>query len=380
MVNVLLNGVTKEYDAFDASEQGGRQNALQGVSLDMIDGETLAVVGPSGCGKSTLLKIVAGLEFSTTGRIAFNDHDVTHIDPQERGVGMVFQDYALYPSMQGKGNLSYFFEVNKRSEDEAEQHMREVADVMGVGFEHLLGQMPTTLSGGEQQRVAIARCIVRRPTVFLMDEPICNLDAKLRERTRVEMKRLLRRYEVTTLYVTHDQQEAIFMGDRIAVMREGRVEQIGTFDDLYYSPINAFVAEFIGTPPMTQFVAEIQDQDVVIQGQSGMLARWSLPQSLISIATQHSNLLLGIRPEGWQIGQDNNAGATPLTVKRVERSPSTSSVVLHGMLGDSRVAVLTPHEPQDLGQVHLLPDWEQIHLFDKATGQAIHSPGVPELF
>ncbi|MEO1646700.1 MAG: ATP-binding cassette domain-containing protein, partial [Chloroflexota bacterium] len=139
MVNVLLNGVTKEYDAFDASEQGGRQNALQGVSLDMIDGETLAVVGPSGCGKSTLLKIVAGLEFSTTGRIAFNDHDVTHIDPQERGVGMVFQDYALYPSMQGKGNLSYFFEVNKRNEDEAEQHMREVADVMGVGFEHLLG-------------------------------------------------------------------------------------------------------------------------------------------------------------------------------------------------------------------------------------------------
>ena len=147
--------------------------------------------------------------------------------PQDRGVGMVFQDYALYPSMKGKGNLAYYFQVHQRTEAEAEQRTREVAEIMGVGFDLLMGRVPTTLSGGEQQRVAIGRCIVRDPSLFLMDEPICNLDAKLRESTRLELKKLLRNFAITALYVTHDQQEAVFMGDRIAVMRDGRIEQIG---------------------------------------------------------------------------------------------------------------------------------------------------------
>lgn len=382
MVSVALRAVTKAYDAFDANEQGGRQHALQGATLDMPDGETLAVVGPSGCGKSTLLKIVAGLEFSTTGTVTFNEHDVTHVDPQERGVGMVFQDYALYPSMRGKGNLSYFFEVNQRSEEEAQQHLREVAEVMGLGFDNLLGKMPTTLSGGEQQRVAIARCIVRRPTVFLMDEPICNLDAKLRERTRVEMKRLLRRYQVTTLYVTHDQQEAIFMGDRIAVMREGRIEQIGTFDDLYYSPTNAFVAGFIGTPPMMQFEVSSSDGRLTVHDAVGSVAAWPLPDHLLSIVDVQEPLLLGVRPEGWQLVPVDHVGAARLRVSRVERSPSTAAVVLHGTLGlgSLRVAATAPQEPNDLDAVYLVPDWEGVHLFNRQTGSALHSPSVPELF
>ena len=175
---------------------------------------------------------------------------MTALPPQERGVGMVFQDYALYPSMKGKGNLAYYFQVHQRSEAEAEQRTREVAQIMGVGFDLLMGRAPTTLSGGEQQRVAIGRCIVRDPTLFLMDEPICNLDAKLRETTRLEMKKLLRKFAITALYVTHDQQEAVFMGDRIAVMRDGGIVQLGSFDDLYYSPANLFVAQFIGSPPI----------------------------------------------------------------------------------------------------------------------------------
>src|SRR5215217_8773922 len=151
---------------------------------------------------------------------------------------MVFQVYALYPTMKSQGNLHYYFEVHQRTQEEMDQRTREIAQIMGVGFDQLISQGTSTLSGGEQQRVAIARCIVRDPLIFLMDEPISNLDAKLRERTRIEIKKMLRRFKVTTLYVTHDQQEAIFMGDRIVVMRKGKIEQIGTFDELYYTPVN----------------------------------------------------------------------------------------------------------------------------------------------
>jgi ABC-type sugar transport system ATPase subunit len=249
--------------------------ALDRVSLQLSDGETVSVLGGSGCGKSTLLKIVAGLEQPDRGRILFNDTDVTSVRPQQRGVGMVFQDYALYPSKKSAGNLSYYFEVRHSTEEERESRMRETAERMGVGFEHLLGQQSTTLSGGEQQRVAIARCIVREPQLFLMDEPISNLDAKLREQTRVEIRKLLRKFAITTLYVTHDQQEAVFLGDRIAVMRAGRVEQVGTFDELYYTPATLYVATFLGAPPMAVLPATVGDGQLELGGQ-----RWDLPAHL----------------------------------------------------------------------------------------------------
>src|SRR3954452_16785464 len=261
MASVDVEHVVKHYDTADAvSLTGGhlKPPALNDVSLHVEDGETISIVGSSGCGKSTLLKVIAGLEFPSNGKVLYNDIDVTNAAPQDRGVGMVFQDYALYPTMKGKGNLSYYFQVHDRTEAEAEQRTKEVAQIMGVGFDLLMGRVPTTLSGGEQQRVAIGRCIVRDPSLFLMDEPISNLDAKLRESTRIELKKLLRKFAITTLYVTHDQQEAIFMGDRIAVMRGGRIEQVGTFDELYSTPANLFVATFIGAPPMAVIPATIE--------------------------------------------------------------------------------------------------------------------------
>src|SRR5215213_6456379 len=278
MASVEVEHVVKYYDTADAVSLTGsftRPPALDDVTIRLEDGETVSLVGASGCGKSTLLKVVAGLETPDRGRVLFDAMDVTAMAPQDRGVGMVFQDYALYPSMKGKGNLAYYFQVHQRSEEEAERRTREVAQIMGVGFDLLMGRVPTTLSGGEQQRVAIGRCIVRDPSLFLMDEPICNLDAKLRESTRIELKKMLRKFAVTALYVTHDQQEAVFMGDRIGVMRDGRIEQIGNFDDLYSSPVNLFVAQFIGSPPIAIIPASIDNRGVVVDGH-----RWPLPAAV----------------------------------------------------------------------------------------------------
>ena len=275
MASVEVEHVVKYYDTADAVSLMGtftRPPALDDVSHPARRWRDRQPGRRFGCGKSTLLKVVAGLETPDRGRVLFDAMDVTAMAPQDRGVGMVFQDYALYPSMRGKGNLAYYFQVHQRSEAEAEQRTRKVAEIMGVGFDHLMGRVPTTLSGGEQQRVAIGRCIVRDPSLFLMDEPICNLDAKLRESTRLELKKLLRNFAITSLYVTHDQQEAVFMGDRIAVMRDGHIEQLGTFDELYYTPANLYVARFIGAPPIGVVPAIIAERRVSIGA-----ASWPLP-------------------------------------------------------------------------------------------------------
>jgi ABC-type sugar transport system ATPase subunit len=357
------------------STENGTQTALKDIDLEIPDGETLAIVGPSGCGKSTLLKVIAGLETPTTGRVLYNGHDVTQVETQQRGVGMVFQDYALYPTLKGKGNLSYFFEVNQRSEAEMDQHIREVSELMGVGFDVLLGQLPTTLSGGEKQRVAIARCIVRHPPVFLMDEPICNLDAKLRERTRIEMRRMLQKYKVTTVYVTHDQQEAIFMGDKIAVMRRGVLEQVGTFDDLYYTPANRFVAEFIGTPPMV-FIP-VSKRGSKLHCTEIPTAAWMLPDDL-SAKLPDGSLTLGMRAEGWTLA-DDGAGI-PMVVNYVERIPTQQAAFVNGSLGSARVSVLTALDrPTSAGQtVYITPDWNAIYFFEAAGENILHTPALPE--
>ena len=200
MSSVTLEHVVKFYYPGIAAADTKPIKGLNDINLHIPDGETLSVVGPSGCGKSTLLKVIAGLEYPDEGRVLYNDFDVSKITPQDRGVGMVFQDYALYPTKEGKNNMSYYFEVHHRSQEEKEQRLRETAELMGIGFEMLMGRQVDTLSGGEKQRVGIARCIVREPNVFLMDEPISNLDAKLRERTRTEIRRLLKKFGITTLY------------------------------------------------------------------------------------------------------------------------------------------------------------------------------------
>lgn len=370
MASISVDHVSKRYESETLLGPGG-DAALDDVSLTIADGETVCLVGPSGCGKSTLLRVVAGLESPSSGRVRYDDTDVTMQRPQDRGIGMVFQDYALYPSMKGKGNLQYYFDQHGHTSEQAEARVREVADIMGIGFDLLLGQMPGTLSGGEQQRVAIGRCIVRDPSLFLMDEPICNLDAKLRERTRIEMKRLLRKFAVTALYVTHDQSEAIFMGDRIVVMRDARIAQIGTFDDLYYDPVNLFVATFIGSPPMATVPAVAADGRLRIGATVFPLSY----QGLSGAVT------VGVRPESWQLGAP---GGLNLEIRRIERVPTERTSIVHGDLdvgGTSvKISVVAPLDFGARPTVSVVPDIEACHFFSTTDGSALHNPGVPELF
>ncbi|MBX2999559.1 MAG: ABC transporter ATP-binding protein [Caldilineaceae bacterium] len=224
--------------------------ALDGVTLTIPNGKTCAVIGPSGCGKSTLLRVIAGLDADYEGDVRYTGEDVRHLAPGDRNIGMVFQNYALYPHFHGENNLRFFFRVRKAPDAEAEERIRITAEIMGVGFNELLQHKPGILSGGQQQRLAIGRALVRSPQLFLFDEPLSNLDAKLRTQTRIEIKRLLNRFAITAVYVTHDQEEAMALGDQIAVMRAGRIEQVGNYADLRAAPANAFVAGFLGRFPM----------------------------------------------------------------------------------------------------------------------------------
>ena len=226
-----------------APEDKGDVLALDALDLTVEDGETVVVVGPSGCGKSTLLRVIAGLT-DYEGVVRYDGEDVTEVPVKERFIGMVFQSYALYPHFYGQGNLNFFFKVRKAPDHEAEERIRVTSKMMGFGFAELLRRKPGTLSGGQQQRLAIARALVRQPVLFLFDEPLSNLDAKLRSSTRVEIKRLLHKFAITAIYVTHDQVEAMALGDRVAVMRDGRIDQVGTFHEVMADPANSFVAGF----------------------------------------------------------------------------------------------------------------------------------------
>ena len=227
--------------------------ALDHVNLTVPNGRTFVIVGPSGCGKSTLLRVVSGLANDYSGQVSYDEEDVRNIPPKDRHIGMVFQNYALYPNFNNEGNLSFFFKIRKVSDEETHERIRYTSELMGIGFKELLPRRPGTLSGGEKQRVAMARAIVRAPRLLLFDEPLSSLDAKLRVQTRTEIKRLLRRFSITTLYVTHDQVEAIALADQIVVMHAGRIEQAGTYQQLMDDPVNVFVAGFLGLPPMNLF-------------------------------------------------------------------------------------------------------------------------------
>ena len=375
MSSVTLENVVKYYYPAVGAADSKPVKGLNNINMRIAEGETVSVVGPSGCGKSTLLKVIAGLEFADEGRVLYNDFDVTKITPQDRGVGMVFQDYALYPTKEGKNNMSYYFEVHHRSAEEKEQRLRETSELMGIGFDMLMGRQVDTLSGGEKQRVGIARAIVREPNVFLMDEPISNLDAKLRERTRTEIRRLLKKFGITTLYVTHDQQEAIFMGDRIAVMRAGSLEQIGTFDELYYAPANLFVATLIGTPPISILPGELAHGTLRAAGQADL----ALPEQLSGGLPQGS-LRLGVRPEGWLVAREPEPGSLAMNVTRIERLFTERAAFAHGDVDGAPVNALVPLDFPDAKMLYLRPDWERAYIFAADAETALHVPGVPELF
>lgn len=287
--------------------------ALNHVSLVVHDGETVVIVGPSGCGKTTLLRSVAGLQPLRSGYIYIDGNDVTSLRPGDRGIGMVFQNFALYPHMMARGNLAFFFRVRHR-ESEIDERVKEVSRVLGVGFEYLLDRRPRQLSGGQQQRVAIGRCIIRDPSVFLFDEPLSNLDARLRQTTRVEIKRLLRRFNISSMYVTHDQTEAFALADRIAVMRRGQIEQVGTAFELRERPETLFVATFIGSAACSLFRGVVAD---------GVLRVGDARFEGVPAARVHSGqVVVGIRSSDFELRTEPGPDTLTGVIQQVQRIPS----------------------------------------------------------
>lgn len=337
-----------------------RAQALSGVNLEIRNGETLVVLGPSGCGKSTLLRVIAGLMTPTSGHVYYDDQEVTHVPPHERGIGLVFQSYALYPTMTSAENVGFFFRVRHR-EEEIPERIREVSRVMGIGFDRLLGKRPATLSGGERQRVAVARCIARDPKLLLFDEPLSNLDAKLRVQTRSELKRLIQRYKVTTVYVTHDQTEALALCDRVAIMNEGRVEQIGPPQFLIEHPISTMVATFLGTPPMNLFVGEIVD---------GAFHSPALSFALPDDRFGERKITLGVRAEDFALDPD---GVLSGEVVLVEPLLSERVHLVYIDLPSQRIVARLPEGTRlHVGDViHLTPHVERVHYFDSKSGHRL---------
>ena len=291
MPAIRLEGLTKTY------KHGPR--AVDDVSLEIRDGEFMVLVGPSGCGKSTLMKMVAGIEDVSAGRIFIGERDVTHLDPRKRDTAMVFQSYALYPHLTVRGNLGFGLKLRRTPKDQIARRVQEVAEILGL--EELLDRKPGELSGGQRQRVAMGRAIVRRPKVFLMDEPLSNLDAKLRVQMRSEVARIQHELRATTVYVTHDQVEAMTMGDRVAIMRRGVLQQVDSPLRLYNAPANLFVASFIGSPAMNLFEATLERRNGYTVAQVGDQFLRLEPEALAEPAALEPyvgrRVALGIRPE-----------------------------------------------------------------------------------
>ncbi len=346
-----------EEDGAPSVQTGSRVVALDHCNLQVADGETICIVGPSGCGKSTLLRVVAGLQAPARGRVLYDGQDMINVAPKDRGIGMVFQNYALYPHWESRDNLGFFFRLHKR-EYEIPERVRITSEIMGIGFERLLSRKPPTLSGGEQQRVAIARCIVRDPRLFLFDEPLSNLDAKLRTQTRIEIKRLLRRFAITALYVTHDQAEAISLGDRLAIMRNGQIDQVGTYTELYQRPRNAYVAGFLGIPPMNLFPARLDEGR--LQAADGLSL--PLPAHWREAAVAGQSVLVGVRPEHLRLDPQS---AFRATIDLVEPIFAQRLQLVYFMLGNRRLVAQVSEDlhVQPGDTLPLAINVEAIHLF-----------------
>jgi len=348
----------------DARKNFGETEVLKGVSIDVADGEFTVIVGPSGCGKSTLLRAVAGLEDLTSGRIRIGDRDVTDLPPAERGIAMVFQSYALYPHLTVRENMAFGLKIAKAAKAEIDEAVRRAAAILHI--EPLLDRKPAALSGGQRQRVAIGRAIVRQPQIFLFDEPLSNLDADLRVRMRYEFASLHRQLGTTTLYVTHDQVEAMTLADRIIVLRDGIIEQVGSPRELYAHPANIFVAQFLGTPRMNILPAVVAEDGriALADGRSITLPPLATPP------TAGTALSIGIRPEDIHIGDAPDA--LPYAISFVERLGGLATVHLDA--GDSREAIAC--QLRDDGnlcegdRVMALMPPDRLHLFD-SDGRAL---------
>lgn len=320
---------------------GADKPSVNAINLDIADGEFLVLVGPSGCGKSTTLRMLAGLEDVTEGRIYIGDRDVTDVPPRDRDIAMVFQNYALYPHMTVRENMGFALKVRGYSKEDIQRRVEEVA--RSLDLTELLDRKPKALSGGQRQRVAMGRAIVRRPEVFLMDEPLSNLDAKLRVQTRTQIAALQRELNVTTLYVTHDQTEALTMGHRIAVLKYGELQQVGTPEELYDTPANVFVAGFIGSPAMNLGTFDVQ-------GDHAVLGEATVPLASETLAAltpaDDGKIIIGFRPEALEIVDAGTPNTIPVELTLVEELGSDA--YLYGTLaGGGDLGSGTDANPDD---------------------------------
>jgi multiple sugar transport system ATP-binding protein len=387
MGEIALDGVTKVFP--------GGVTAVDDVSLTIGDGEFMVLVGPSGCGKSTLLRAMAGLEQVTSGSIRIGEREVTRLPPRERDVAMVFQNYALYPHMNVRDNLGYGLKMRKTPKREIAHRVGEVARMLGL--EQLLDRRPAALSGGQRQRVAMGRAIVREPTAFLMDEPLSNLDAKLRVGMRAELARLHERLGTTTVYVTHDQIEAMTLGQRVAVMRDGRLQQVDEPQALYARPANLFVAAFIGSPSMNLVEAVVDDGAITFSGFQIPLSPDRRPRG------GGSRVILGIRPESFEDAAFAELGLPQIDVEVevLEELGSDAHVIFRvdaprvdteelraasdeeddSLLADEQIshfnARVDPRTKARVGdRITLAVDPRAFHFFNRETGQSLASSAV----
>lgn len=314
----------------DAHKSYGGREVIHGVNIDISSGEFAVIVGPSGCGKSTLLRMIAGLEPITSGDISIGDKIVNDIQPKDRDIAMVFQNYALYPHMTARGNMEFGLKLRRFSRIEIDARIEEVAGILQLG--ELLDRKPSTLSGGERQRVAMGRAIVRNPKVFLFDEPLSNLDAKLRAQMRLEIKRLHRQLSATSVYVTHDQVEAMTMGDKLIVMNDGVVDQVGRPMDVYREPATVFVAGFIGTPPMNFCSGTVGDDRNVHAADGLVIARD------VRSVVPSGDVIIGIRPEEIEIA-DSGDTSFSLLVRTTESLGAET--LIYGAIGSTELTMRT---------------------------------------
>jgi ABC-type sugar transport system ATPase subunit len=355
------------------SKSFGNTPVLKEFSLEIKDGEFIVIVGPSGCGKSTLLRLVAGLETPTSGEIYFADRLANKMPPHQRNIGMVFQNYALYPHMTVYQNLVFGLEANRTRKSEMRARAQEVAELLEIT--DLLEKKPKILSGGQRQRIAVGRALIRRPRLFLMDEPLSNLDAQLRERMRVDIRSLHDQVGVTTMYVTHDQTEAMTMADRIVVLNEGRCEQIGTPAELYRYPASRFVAGFIGAPSMNLLPVAVERRPSGWQLTSMDSSEYTVLLPFGSnwddgLAT-HSQVWLGMRPESFALEPTARSFAMELAVQTTEILGARTTV--HTMWGESPVALSVETEWQAGFGQHLAAHvpLDALHFFDHSSGRRL---------
>jgi multiple sugar transport system ATP-binding protein len=363
MAEVSLRGIKKIYDK--------NVVAVQDFNLEIADREFVVLVGPSGCGKSTTLRMIAGLEEITAGELYIGGKLMNSVAPRDRDIAMVFQNYALYPHMTVYDNIGFSLRMRKLPRKEIDLKVRHAAETLDIT--ELLDRKPKALSGGQRQRVAIGRAIVREPKVFLMDEPLSNLDAKLRNQMRAEIIKLRQRVNTTFVYVTHDQTEAMTLGDRIVVMKDGFIRQAGTPQEVFDRPADLFVAGFIGTPQMNFLDAELQENEglySVLAGGFSLAVPESLSSALRKKGTPPGPVVIGIRPEHLRLSDEG----LPATVDVLELMGST--INLHADVGGTDVVAVVPagldgRPAVRAAHIHLKPDGRWVHLFDKESGVSL---------